>query len=51
MQVCKRCVMDTTDSKIIFDSDGICDHCITYDTKIRPNWDTSLVGKKKIVKI
>jgi N-acetyl sugar amidotransferase len=51
MQVCKRCVMDMTDSKIIFDSHGICDHCLTFDSKIRPNWDTSSVGKQKIIRI
>lgn len=36
--VCKRCVMDTTDSLIEFDSIGICDHCRTYDSDIKPQW-------------
>lgn len=26
-QTCTRCVMDTTDSKIIFDSNGVCNNC------------------------
>ncbi len=26
-QMCKRCVMDTTDPDIIFDEDGFCNHC------------------------
>lgn len=26
-QICKSCVMDTTDSKINFDKNGICDYC------------------------
>lgn len=26
-QICKRCVMDTTDPDIIFDNDGNCNHC------------------------
>jgi N-acetyl sugar amidotransferase len=26
-QICTRCVMDTTDPDIIFDSKGICNHC------------------------
>lgn len=38
MRQCSRCVMDTTDSKISFDSNGVCDHCTTYDTKIKPFW-------------
>lgn len=29
-QMCTRCVMDTTDSKIQFDEDGICNHCTTF---------------------
>lgn len=24
---CTRCVMDTSDPRIVFDSDGVCDHC------------------------
>lgn len=26
-QICKRCVMDTTDPDIIFNSKGVCNHC------------------------
>jgi len=26
-QICTRCVMDTSDSDIVFDSNGICNHC------------------------
>lgn len=37
-QRCSRCVMDTTDSKITFDADGLCDHCRNYDRRIRPYW-------------
>ena len=36
---CKQCVMDTSDSELVFDSHGICDHCITYETKIYPHWN------------
>ncbi len=28
--MCKRCVMDTTDPKIQFDENGICNHCTNY---------------------
>lgn len=27
-QICMRCVMDTSDPEIIFNDDGICNHCI-----------------------
>ena len=30
-QICTRCVMDTTDSAITFDANGVCDHCTTFD--------------------
>ena len=46
--VCSRCVMDTTDSKIVFDENGVCDHCHTFDKDIAPFWDTSESGWKKI---
>ena len=25
-QICNRCVMDTSDPKISFNNDGVCDH-------------------------
>lgn len=37
-QVCTSCVMDTTDSKITFDENGVCDHCNNFFNKILPNW-------------
>ncbi len=30
--------MDTSDSKIEFDSRGVCDHCRTFDARIYPKW-------------
>ena len=37
-QRCSRCVMDTTDSKITFDENGVCDHCRNFDARIKPAW-------------
>ena len=37
-QRCTRCVMDTTDSKISFDENGVCDHCRNFDKNIKPYW-------------
>ena len=37
-QRCTRCVMDTTDSKITFDQNGVCDHCRNFDKRIKPYW-------------
>ena len=30
-QICKRCIMDTTDSEIVFDKNGLCNHCKTAE--------------------
>ena len=35
---CTRCVMDTTDSEITFDDNGVCNHCINFERNIKPNW-------------
>lgn len=37
-QVCSRCVMDTTDTKISFDEKGVCDHCRNFEHRIKPFW-------------
>ena len=37
-QRCTRCVMDTTDPKITFDENGVCDHCRNFDKNIAPTW-------------
>ncbi len=50
-QICTNCVMDTTDSKITFDENGICDHCTTYYTDILPKWQTDERGEKALWKI
>lgn len=38
-QICKCCVMDTTDNDIHFDEDGICDRCNEYKNRILPEWN------------
>lgn len=40
--------MDTSDSSITFNADGICDHCITFDTKILPKWQIGEKGEKEL---
>ncbi len=34
-RICTRCVMDTTDPDIVFDENGVCNHCHTYDRMVR----------------
>lgn len=47
-KVCKRCVMDTSDSLIKFDENGICDHCHNFDENIKPNWHTDEIGQNEL---
>lgn len=44
IQICSRCVMDTTDAMISFTADGVCDHCVTYDKDIAPYWTNGADG-------
>ena len=34
-QICENCVMDTSDSGIIFDENGICDYCLNFQKNIK----------------
>lgn len=40
--------MDTTDSKISFDANGVCDHCRTFDSQVLPNWHTDERGEREL---
>lgn len=51
IQVCNNCVMDTTDSQITFDEEGVCDHCRTFETDIKPNWNTGEEGWAELQRI
>lgn len=50
-QVCVRCVMDTTDPEIQFDSQGICNHCRNFDEIIKPQWPSAEDGKLMLEKM
>lgn len=43
--------MDTTDSQIVFDERGVCDHCNTFYSKIQPNWHTDETGWRSLQEI
>ncbi|MDZ4118032.1 N-acetyl sugar amidotransferase [Phaeovulum sp.] len=49
--ICRNCVMDTTDTAIVFDAEGVCDHCKTYYSKILPNWHTDARGQADLDKM
>src|SRR5437879_5198735 len=50
-EVCTNCVMDTSDSEIMFDRNGMCDHCNTFYKKVLPNWHTDETGRQALEKI
>lgn len=50
-RICTNCVMDTTDSKITFDSDGVCDHCNDFKSNTIKNWFPNETGRKKLHEI
>lgn len=47
-QICSKTVMDTSDSRITFDSDGVCDHATEFYKKVLPNWHTDDRGSQWI---
>lgn len=40
--------MDTTDSRIEFDDQGVCDHCNTFTNVTLPSWNTVGGGQKQL---
>lgn len=44
-QVCTNCVMDTTDSLIAFDENGVCDHCRGFKADVLPHWHPNDAGR------
>ena len=47
-QICVNCIMDTSDSKIVFDDKGRCEYCNNYSENILPNWHTDARGEAEI---
>ena len=54
-QICSKTVMDTSDSEISFDSDGVCDHVTNYYKNVIPKLgslkDRKITLEKKISEI
>ena len=50
-QICTNCVMDTSDSKIVFDEKGVCDYCNSYKNDILPNWDPDSFDDSALMKV
>lgn len=50
-QICKRCIMDTSDPDIEFDIHGICNHCHQFDNEAHKIWHPDEEGQKKLDQI
>lgn len=48
LKTCANCVMDTSDSKIEFDENGVCDHCRSFYSHTLPNWHTDDRGRQQL---
>lgn len=47
-QICKCCVMDTSDDDIVFDDNGICMRCNEYKERIEPEWNHGIGHEKEL---
>jgi aminotransferase len=50
-QVCTRCVMDTSDPEIVFDSAGVCNHCLTFERDTARHWQQGEQGRATLAKL
>lgn len=50
-QMCTRCVMDTTDPDIVFDAEGVCNHCHYFDNQIKAVWPEPEEGARKLAEM
>ena len=47
-QICTCCVMDTSDSNIVFDENGVCGRCNEFKSRIEPEWNHGLGHEKEL---
>lgn len=47
-KICSRCLIDSSDPSITFDSIGLCHYCQNYDENIEPSWDTGQEGAERL---
>lgn len=50
-QICTRCIMDTSDPNIEFDTAGVCSHCRNFDQNMLPNWHPNASGRRALDEI
>jgi len=50
-RICKRCIMDTTDPDIVFDEDGVCNHCKYAESFLNTSWHPDEKGEELLKQI
>lgn len=50
-RICSRCLMDTTDPDIIFDENGVCNHCHDHDRLMKQKVVTGKAGEVHLQKL
>ncbi len=50
-KICTRCVMDTSDPDIIFDDQGVCNHCHNYELMVRKLVRVGEDGKRELEQV
>ncbi|MCC6298107.1 MAG: N-acetyl sugar amidotransferase [Anaerolineales bacterium] len=45
-RICTRCIMDTTDPDIVFDENGVCNHCHDHDRLMKQKVVTGKAGEE-----
>jgi N-acetyl sugar amidotransferase len=48
-KICSNCVMDTSDSRITFDENEVCDHCNDFYKNTEPSWQPNEKGRKQLL--
>ena len=49
--ICSNCVMDTSDSRIQFDANGVCDHCRGFTQHVLPHWHPDEKGRQLFAQV
>lgn len=50
-RICTRCLMDTTDPDIVFDGQGVCNHCHDHDRLMKQKVITGKTGEQYLQKL
>lgn len=45
-KVCTNCVMDESDPKITFDMNGVCNHCLNFESETKKHWFPDVKGER-----